>query len=90
MYPKSVADTNRFLSSPGYSFDAQINVLEYKSIIAAGFQCMVHCHTAIEEVTLKVSALSCASSRSFLFALLLVPFVCGHDDTSTHQLPEYL
>eukprot|EP00036_Acanthoecidae_sp_10tr_P000624 CAMPEP_0182948158 /NCGR_PEP_ID=MMETSP0105_2-20130417/59619_1 /TAXON_ID=81532 ORGANISM="Acanthoeca-like sp., Strain 10tr" /NCGR_SAMPLE_ID=MMETSP0105_2 /ASSEMBLY_ACC=CAM_ASM_000205 /LENGTH=662 /DNA_ID=CAMNT_0025088447 /DNA_START=23 /DNA_END=2011 /DNA_ORIENTATION=+ len=36
-----------------YAFDAQVNILEYKSIIAAGFQCMLHIHTAIEEVAIK-------------------------------------
>lgn len=35
-------------------FDAQINVLEYKSIIAAGFQCMLHIHTVIEEIEVKL------------------------------------
>ena len=34
-------------------FDAQINVLDYKSIIAAGFNCMLHIHNAIEEVQIK-------------------------------------
>lgn len=36
-----------------YTFDAQVAILDYKSIIAAGFQCILHVHTAIEEVTLK-------------------------------------
>ncbi|KAI9669785.1 MAG: translation termination factor GTPase eRF3 [Trizodia sp. TS-e1964] len=33
------------------SFEAQINVLELKSILTAGFNCVLHVHSAIEEVT---------------------------------------
>lgn len=36
-----------------YTFDAQLAVLEYKSIVAPGFGCILHIHTATEEVTLK-------------------------------------
>lgn len=32
-------------------FEAQIRILELKSIIAAGFNCVLHVHTCIEEVT---------------------------------------
>lgn len=41
------------LCSVCYSFDAQVAILDYKSIIAAGFQCILHIHTAIEEVQVK-------------------------------------
>lgn len=33
------------------SFEAQIRVLELKSILSAGFNCVLHVHSAIEEVT---------------------------------------
>ncbi|KIN01250.1 hypothetical protein OIDMADRAFT_103874 [Oidiodendron maius Zn] len=33
------------------SFEAQIRVLELKSILSAGFDCVMHVHSAIEEVT---------------------------------------
>ncbi|KKY24392.1 putative eukaryotic peptide chain release factor gtp-binding subunit [Phaeomoniella chlamydospora] len=33
------------------SFEAQIVILELKSILSAGFNCVLHIHTAIEEVT---------------------------------------
>ncbi|SCV04659.1 LAMI_0H17898g1_1 [Lachancea mirantina] len=34
-------------------FVAQIAIVELKSIISAGFSCVMHVHTAIEEVTIK-------------------------------------
>jgi len=37
-----------------YTFDAQILLCDYKSIISAGFQCILHIHTAIEEIQLKM------------------------------------
>jgi len=33
------------------AFEAQIRVLELKSILSAGFNCVMHVHSAIEEVT---------------------------------------
>ncbi|KAI7634438.1 hypothetical protein KC343_g2401 [Hortaea werneckii] len=33
------------------SFEAQIRLLELKSILSAGFQCVLHVHSATEEVT---------------------------------------
>ena len=38
----------------GSVFDAQIAILEYKSIICAGYTAVLHIHTAVEEVVLKV------------------------------------
>ena len=35
------------------TFDAQVAILDYKSIIAAGFQCILHVHAAIEEVAIR-------------------------------------
>ena len=36
------------------SFEAQIRVLELKSILSAGFDCVMHVHSAIEEVSFAV------------------------------------
>jgi peptide chain release factor subunit 3 len=33
------------------AFEAQIRIIELKSILSAGFNCVLHVHTAIEEVT---------------------------------------
>jgi peptide chain release factor subunit 3 len=33
------------------AFEAQIRILELKSILSAGFNCVLHVHSAIEEVT---------------------------------------
>ncbi|KAH9495584.1 Eukaryotic peptide chain release factor GTP-binding subunit ERF3A [Bulinus truncatus] len=44
--PDNVCNTGRI-------FDAQIVILEYKSIISAGYSCILHIHTCVEEVTLK-------------------------------------
>ena len=33
------------------AFDAQIRILDLKSILSAGFNCVMHVHSAIEEVT---------------------------------------
>lgn len=33
------------------AFEAQIRILELKSILSAGFNCVLHVHAAIEEVT---------------------------------------
>ncbi|CAL1533528.1 unnamed protein product, partial [Lymnaea stagnalis] len=44
--PENVCNTGRI-------FDAQIVILEYKSIISAGYSCILHIHTCVEEVTLK-------------------------------------
>ena len=44
-------------SSPvrtGRLFDAQIVILEHKSIICAGYSAILHIHCAAEEVTIKV------------------------------------
>jgi len=38
----------------GKVFDAEILILDYNSIIAPGYSCMLHIHAAIEEVSVKV------------------------------------
>ena len=40
--------------SMGQVFDAQIVVLEYKSIICAGYTAVLHIHTVVEEVQIVV------------------------------------
>ncbi|KAL8595070.1 Eukaryotic peptide chain release factor GTP-binding subunit ERF3A [Nucella lapillus] len=37
----------------GHIFDAQIVIVEHKSIICAGYSCMLHIHACAEEVTIK-------------------------------------
>lgn len=39
----------------GKIFDAQVVILEHKSIICAGYSAVMHIHCAAEEVTVKVS-----------------------------------
>ncbi|XP_076448207.1 eukaryotic peptide chain release factor GTP-binding subunit ERF3A-like [Babylonia areolata] len=41
------------LCHTGRVFDAQIVIMEHKSIICAGYSCMLHIHTCGEEVTIK-------------------------------------
>lgn len=35
-------------------FDAQIMILDAKSIICAGYSCIIHVHTVTEEVTIRI------------------------------------
>lgn len=37
----------------GKVFDAQIVILEHKSIICPGYSAVLHMHTAVEEITIK-------------------------------------
>jgi peptide chain release factor subunit 3 len=41
----------------GKIFDAQVVILEHKSIICAGYSAVMHIHCAAEEITVKVSDL---------------------------------
>lgn len=41
----------------GRIFDAQVVILEHKSIICAGYSAVMHIHCVAEEVTVKVSQL---------------------------------
>jgi peptide chain release factor subunit 3 len=50
------------------SFEAQLAILEHKSIICAGYSAVMHIHTLAEEVTLSVS--NASQSLRFLY-----PFV---------------
>lgn len=38
----------------GKTFDAQVVILEHKSIICAGYSAVMHIHCAAEEITVKV------------------------------------
>ena len=53
---------NETLCNTGQVFDAQVVILEHKSIICAGYKCVLHIHNAVEEVTLVVSFYFCATS----------------------------
>ncbi len=37
------------------AFEAQLMILEHKNIICAGYNCVLHVHTCVEEVTIGVS-----------------------------------
>uniref|UniRef100_A0A0N4ZP77 Tr-type G domain-containing protein n=1 Tax=Parastrongyloides trichosuri TaxID=131310 RepID=A0A0N4ZP77_PARTI len=41
------------LCATGRIFDAEVVILEHKSIIAPGYSCVLHIHSAVEEVTVK-------------------------------------
>ena len=60
----------------GKIFDAQVVILEHKSIICAGYSAVMHIHCAAEEITVKVSWKKCKLSVDwrvfFLFRLLFV------------------
>lgn len=49
------------LCSPKYpvnsvmSFEAQIRIVEYKSIMCAGYSAVMHAHTLSEEITISVT-----------------------------------
>lgn len=40
----------------GKKFDAQVVILEHKSIICAGYSAVMHIHCAAEEITVNVSS----------------------------------
>ena len=42
------------LCHTGKVFDAQIVIMEHKSIICAGYSAVMHIHTCAEEVSIKV------------------------------------
>ena len=41
----------------GSTFDAQIVILEHKSIICAGYSAVLHIHSVVEEVQIKVGVM---------------------------------
>ena len=43
----------------GKKFDAQVVILEHKSIICAGYSAVMHIHCAAEEITVNVSHIFC-------------------------------
>lgn len=45
--------------SVGRVFDAKVAIQEHKSIIAAGYSCVLHIHAAVEDVTVKVGLVAC-------------------------------
>lgn len=44
----------------GRKFDAQVVILEHKSIICAGYSAVMHIHCAAEEITVNVRQLTIA------------------------------
>lgn len=64
----------------GRAFDAQLVILEHKSIICAGYSAVMHIHCAAEEVTVNVSIFQLATKISqngvgLIFDLLICLFV---------------
>jgi peptide chain release factor subunit 3 len=48
------------------SFEAQIAIIELRNLLAAGYTCVMHVHTAVQEVIFKVSYLvGCIDCRRF-------------------------
>jgi hypothetical protein len=43
------------------SLASQLKILEYKTIICAGFTCVLHVHSVVEDVTITVSSTRLAS-----------------------------
>ena len=41
------------------SFEAQLVIVEHKSIICAGYAAVMHAHAAVEEITMSVCFASC-------------------------------
>lgn len=50
----------------GKIFDAQVVILEHKSIICAGYSAVMHIHCAAEEITVKVISISHYSAETML------------------------
>lgn len=57
-------------TTTGRIFDAQVVVLEHKSIICAGYSAVMHIHCVAEEVTVKVIV------ESLLFSEILGFIIC--------------
>lgn len=61
----------------GRIFDAQLVILEHKSIICAGYSAVMHIHCAAEEITVKVSIIKNNLSVCELSVLYLPPIPCS-------------
>jgi peptide chain release factor subunit 3 len=48
-------------------FEAQVAIIELKTLLSAGYTCVMHVHTAVEEVTFDVTPRSCATLMFRLF-----------------------
>jgi peptide chain release factor subunit 3 len=55
----------------GHIFDAQVAILEHKSIICPGYTCVLHIHAAVEDITITVVALF-----SFKIHFILQHLIC--------------
>lgn len=51
----------------GRIFDAEVFILEHKSIITSGYTCVLHLHTAVEEVQIEVSFLLLFQNSIIIF-----------------------
>lgn len=75
LLPGFVLCSPRRLVHSVHSFEAKIKLLEIKGILSAGFNCVMHVHSAVEEVTIaallhKVCSLSRRNARSSANAYL--------------------
>ena len=48
-------------------FEAQVAIIELKTLLSAGYTCVMHVHTAVEEVTFDVSSRSWVTLKVRLF-----------------------
>lgn len=55
----------------GKIFDAQVVILEHKSIICAGYSAVMHIHCAAEEITVKVR-FDCSDYYISLFLMVIM------------------
>ena len=70
----------------GREFDAQIVVLEHKSIICAGYSAVLHIHAVVEEVQLVVSlSVNCQYPCS-VYIYILLPVVSRATISYTYRV----
>lgn len=55
----------------GRIFDAEVMILDYKSIIAPGYRCVLHIHAATEDVMVQVSVSVFATAGVLFFIVIL-------------------
>ena len=66
----------------GQRFEAQIAILEYKSIICAGYSAVLHIHSVVEEVQISVSL----PENSFSSTRTSAPKAWGGGKSLVHSL----
>ncbi len=74
----------------GRVFDAEVVIQECKSIIAAGYSCMLHIHAAVEEVTVKVSAFGGYGLDPLQLVICVKAIICTVDKKGEKQKAKYV